>query len=96
MDALKQEIATELQRTRVDKDRLYTILGKLVEAVSSGEAVQGPPGPAGPVGPAGVRGKPGADGPAGPPGPAGPEGVCKCSATKKKVSSSSTTVKKST
>ena len=33
MDALKQEIATEMQRTRVDKDKLYDILAKLVDAI---------------------------------------------------------------
>ena len=62
MDALKQEISEEMGKLRIDKERLYSILLKMVDNCggSGGPGSQGPPGPAGPTGPAG------------PPGPAGP------------------------
>ena len=67
MESLKQEIQEEMGRARLDKDRLYSILLKMV----SEEGAQGPAGPAGPAGPVGPKGE---QGPAGPVGPAGPEG----------------------
>jgi hypothetical protein len=65
MDALRQEIAQELERPRVDRDKLYGILTKLTQVIEEGGlggGVAGPRGPAGPEGPQGPRGKPGADG----------------------------------
>ena len=64
MESLRKEIQDEMKRTRLDKDRLYNLLLKIVDGgVGGGEAVQGSAGPAGPQGPA---------------GPAGPAGECKC------------------
>lgn len=65
MEAIRQEIAQELERTRIDRDRLYDILMKLTRVIEEGGlggGVPGPRGPAGPEGPQGPRGKPGADG----------------------------------
>lgn len=65
MDALRQEIAQELERPRIDRDKLYGILTKLTQVIEEGGlggGVAGPRGPAGPEGPQGPRGKPGADG----------------------------------
>jgi len=65
MDALRQEIAQEFQRPRIDRDKLYGILTTLTQIVEEGGlggGVAGPRGPAGPEGPQGPRGKPGADG----------------------------------
>lgn len=70
MESLKQEIQEEMGRARLDKDRLYSILLKMV----SEEATQGPAGPAGPRGPAGPAGPKGEQGPVGPAGPEGPKG----------------------
>ena len=65
MDAVRKEIAQELERPRIDRDRLYGILTKLTEVIEEGGlggGTPGPRGPAGPEGPQGPRGKPGADG----------------------------------
>ena len=70
MESLKQEIQEEMGRARLDKDRLYSILLKMV----SEEATQGPAGPAGPAGPEGPKGEQGPAGPAGPEGPKGEQG----------------------
>lgn len=90
MDALKQEISEEMGKLRIDKERLYSILLKMVDNCggSGGPGSQGPPGPAGPTGPAGPAG------PAGPTGPAGPACECKCVATKPKTTTKKTTTKK--
>ena len=48
MESLRKEIQDEMKRTRLDKDRLYNLLLKIVDGgVGGGEAVQGPAGPAG-------------------------------------------------
>jgi len=65
MSSLRQEIEEEITRVRLDKTRLYTLLGKLLDQceLSGGVGSTGPPGPAGPAGPAGpqgVQGPPGA------------------------------------
>lgn len=70
MESLKQEIQEEMGRARLDKDRLYSILLKMV----SEEGAQGPAGPAGPAGPKGEQGPAGPVGPAGPEGPKGEQG----------------------
>ena len=78
MESLKQEIQQEMGRARIDKDRLYGILLKMIDSV--GEGAQGPAGPAGPQGPKGDQGPAGPQGPQGPkgdqgePGPQGPAG----------------------
>ena len=54
MESLRKEIQDEMKRTRLDKDRLYNLLLKIVDG---GEAVQGSAGPAGPQGPAGPAGE---------------------------------------
>jgi hypothetical protein len=57
MESLRKEIQDEMNRTRLDKTRLYELLLKIVGESSAGSAgAQGPvgaPGPAGPQGPAG-------------------------------------------
>ena len=56
MSSLRQEIEDEIQRVRLDKTKLYTLLGKLLDQceLSGGEGGgPGVPGPAGPAGPAG-------------------------------------------
>lgn len=78
MESLKQEIKQEMGRARLDKDRLYGLLLKMVDSV--GEGAQGPAGPKGDQGPAGPKGDQGEPGPQGPkgdqgePGPQGPAG----------------------
>ena len=88
MDSLRKEIQDEMNRTRLDKNRLYSLLLKIVDGSAEGsEPKEGPQGPAGP------------QGPVGPQGPAGPAGECKCEVkeaapapkkvvTKKKVTTS--------
>ena len=45
---LRREIEDEMKRTRLDKDRLFNLLLKIVDAgVGGGEGVQGPAGPVG-------------------------------------------------
>ena len=68
MESLRKEIQDEMNRTRLDKTRLYELLLKIV-----GESSAGPQGPMGPQGPVG---------PQGPEGPQGPVGECKCKCTK--------------
>ena len=68
MESLRKEIQDEMNRTRLDKTRLYELLLKIV-----GESSVGSAGAQGPMGP---------QGPAGPKGPAGPAGECKCKCTK--------------
>ena len=53
MESLQTEIREEMRRSRLDKDRLYSLLLKIVET-TGGEGSVGPAGPVGPVGPAGV------------------------------------------
>ena len=43
MESLRKEIQDEMKRTRLDKDRLYDLLLKIVDI----GAIQGPAGPAG-------------------------------------------------
>ena len=75
MEAIRQEIAQELERPRIDRDRLYGILMSLTQLVettaanASGNGVAGPRGPPGPEGPQGPRGKPGEP---------GEPGTCQC------------------
>jgi len=71
MESLRKEIQDEMNRTRLDKTRLYELLLKIVGESSVGSVgAQGPMGPQGPAGPKG------------PAGPAGPAGECKCKCTK--------------
>lgn len=72
MESLKQEIQEEMGRARLDKDRVYGILLKMIDSV--GEGAQGPAGPAGPKGPKGDQGEPGPQGPKGDQGEPGPQG----------------------
>ena len=93
MESLRKEIQDEMKRTRLDKDRLYDLLLKIVDI----GAIQGPAGPVGPEGPAGKVGpigKVGPQGPEGPQGPAGPAGECKCADAETPVKKT-TTIKKS-
>ncbi len=66
MSSLRQEIEDEIQRVRLDKTKLYTLLGKLLDQCELGGGGGGGAGPTGPAGPAG---------PVGPAGPAGPPGA---------------------
>jgi hypothetical protein len=67
MDSLRKEIEQEIQRSRLDKGRLYDLLLKIIDNVgTSGTGAQGPPGPPGP------QGVPG------PQGGRGLTGECKC------------------
>jgi len=87
MESLRKEIQDEMNRTRLDKTRLYELLLKIVGESSAGSA--------------GAQGPAGAPGPAGPQGPAG-QCKCKCTkveapapvAEKPKASSKKTTVTK--
>ena len=72
--SLRKEIEDEMQRTRLDKGRLFDLLLKMVDqGGAGGKGSQGPAGPAGPTGP---------HGPPGPAGPAGPACACKCVSAK--------------
>ena len=72
--SLRKEIEDEMQRTRLDKGRLFDLLLKMVDqGGAGGVGSQGPAGPAGPTGP---------HGPPGPAGPAGPACACKCVSAK--------------
>ena len=65
--SLRKEIEDEMQRTRLDKTRLFDLLLKIVDqGGSGGKGSEGPPGPTGPTGPHGPPG------PQGPPGPSAP------------------------
>ena len=87
MESLRKEIQDEMNRTRLDKTRLYELLLKIVGESSAGSA--------------GAQGPAGAPGPAGPQGPAG-QCKCKCTkveapapvAEKPKASTKKTTVTK--
>jgi len=101
MESLRKEIQDEMKRTRLDKDRLYDLLLKIVDI----GATQGPAGPAGPEGPAGKagpigkvgpQGPAGPQGPEGPEGPAGPAGECKCAKVEAPVKKTTTTKKPKT
>ena len=61
MESLRKEIQDEMNRTRLDKTRLYELLLKIVGETSAGSA--GPRGPAGPQGPAGEAPAPAAEKP---------------------------------
>ena len=50
---LRKEIEDEMQRTRLDKTRLYELILKIVDSGAGGGGSQGPAGPAGPAGPVG-------------------------------------------
>ena len=71
--SLRKEIEDEMQRTRLDKGRLFDLLLKIVDQGGSGGS--GGVGPAGPPGPTGPHGPPGPPGPQGPPGPAASAGI---------------------
>ena len=52
--SLRKEIEDEMQRTRLDKGRLFDLLLKMVDqGGAGGVGSQGPAGPAGPTGPHG-------------------------------------------
>jgi len=93
MESLRKEIEDEMTRTRLDKDRLYSLLLKIVDGGVGGVPSAGPAGPAGPQGPAGPVGP---QGPAGAQGPAGPAGECKCTCTKTEPKVATTTATKKT
>jgi hypothetical protein len=72
MDALRIEVEQEIKRTRLDKNRLYDLLLKIID--NMGASANGAQGPPGPPGPQGVPGPQGGRGLAG-------ECKCKCTAT---------------
>lgn len=76
MDSLRNEIEVEIKRSRLDKGRLYDLLLKIINNITTGS--RGPAGPAGPRGTTGAIGPAGPQGPAGPEGPEGPARECKC------------------
>ena len=55
MSSLRQEIEDEITRVRLDKTKLYTLIGKLLDQCElsggggGGAGAAGPPGPAGPA-----------------------------------------------
>jgi hypothetical protein len=55
MSSLRQEIEDEIQRVRLDKTKLYTLLGKLLDQCELGGGGGGGAGPAGPAGPPGAN-----------------------------------------
>jgi len=58
MSSLREEIVQEMEHPRVDKNRLFALLLKIVDnAGAGGEGGVGPMGPPGPVGPSGPRGE---------------------------------------
>ena len=72
MSSLRQEIEEEIKHVRLDKTKLYTLLGKILDQceLSSAETTVAPgvPGPPGPQGLKGATGPQGSQGPQGPPG----------------------------
>ena len=60
MSSLREEIVQEMEHPRVDKNRLFALLLKIVDNAGAGGeggiGPMGPPGPAGPPGPQGERG----------------------------------------
>jgi hypothetical protein len=57
MSSLREEIVQEMEHPRVDKNRLFALLLKIVDNASAGGiGPMGPPGPVGPSGPQGERG----------------------------------------
>jgi hypothetical protein len=59
MSSLREEIVQEMEHPRVDKNRLFALLLKIVDnAGAGGIGPMGPPGPVGPSGTQGERGPP--------------------------------------
>lgn len=57
MSSLREEIVQEMEHPRVDKNRMFALLLKIVDnAGAGGIGPMGPPGPVGPPGPQGERG----------------------------------------
>lgn len=83
MDALKKEIQDELQKKTLDKNHVYDVLSRLVDAVEKAATTGGEGGGSQIPGPRGQKGEPGAPGPRGPAGPAGPAGTCECKCASK-------------
>jgi hypothetical protein len=83
MDALKKEIQDELQKKTLDKNHVYDVLSRLVDAVEKAATTGGEVGGSQIPGPRGQKGEPGAPGPRGPAGPAGPAGTCECKCASK-------------
>jgi len=83
MDALKKEIQDELQKKTLDKNHVYDVLSRLVDAVEKAATTGGEGGGSQIPGPRGQKGEPGAPGPRGPVGPAGPAGTCECKCASK-------------
>lgn len=73
MDSIRTEIEIEMKRSRIDKNRLYDLLLRIVDAGGTGGAC-GPKGADGADGGPGPRGERGSEGPPGPKGECGPEG----------------------
>jgi len=70
MDALRSEIADELTKKSLDKNRIMGLFSKMLDVIQTL--------PQGGAGGRGPKGEPGARGPVGPAGPAGPAGKCEC------------------
>ena len=93
MSSLRQEIEDEITRVRLDKTKLYTLIGKLLDQCElsggggGGAGAAGPPGPAGPAGPAGPQGVQGPPGVSATDAPvaAAPKAAPKKAAPKKKT-----------
>lgn len=76
MESIRAEIQTEMSRSRIDKNKLYDLLIKIVDNVGS----------QGGAGPQGLQGERGAPGPQGLQGEAG-KCACKCVSSSKATSS---------
>lgn len=72
MDALRSEIADELTKKSLDKNRIMGLFSKMLDVIETLPKEGGSAGGRGP------KGEPGARGPMGPAGPAGPAGKCEC------------------
>lgn len=69
MDALRSEIADELTKKSLDKNRIMGLFSKMLDVIETLPKEGGSAGGRGP------KGEPGARGPM---GPAGPAGKCEC------------------
>lgn len=68
MSDIREEVEKEMQKSKLDKNRVWEIILRLLD-------MGGVPGPKGGMGP---QGPPGETGPQGVPGPQGPACECKC------------------
>jgi hypothetical protein len=93
MDALKKEIQDELQKKTLNKNHVYDVLSRLVDAVEKAATTGGEGGGSQIPGPRGQKGEPGAPGPR---GPAGPAGTCECKCASKAEAAPAPAPKKTT